>query len=472
MFFKILSAGLLLAALLGGARAVSTVKTDKPLVPPDLYFEFKEGPPANNGIINWRRAGEVMVRPTEKVRTAAKYCWAPGERQPDGETLADLQHWLNQNQEALRLFAESLQKPRMQWPMHDPNQIVPEYQALGNLILARLLEADHLAEAGHYREATRSLADSLRMTQCGVEGDASITEYLIAGLARERVQEAILRLAGRRQTPVTCLKQLLEDLPELDAETNAYAHILRVDFTIYNYATYDTRHVSENWSKIAVTNLAMFIFPEELRRPFKVLLDPSLVAQHPLPLDAVSNMKSDTRHFRIFRTNALGAWTNRSSLVEDEREETRGKLMEDIQPLMELVRDESLPLSRHAAQRAREAYLKIENPVGRILGLSALAENGTRIFRYRTGRAATRTVLALLIFERQKGRFPAGLADLVDAGILHRVPTDPFSGGPMLYSRKRQIVWSVGQNGTDEQGLGTAFHFVGDDAVWKISELN
>ncbi len=472
MFPKIFSALLLLGILLSVARAVPSVETGKPPVPPDLYFAFEEVPPGDNGIINWRRAGEVMVPANYNVRAAGQYFWTPGVRIPAEVSLPDLQHWLNQNQKALHLFDASLQKPRMQWPIHDPNKTAPELRPLGYLISARLLEADQLAEAGHFAEATCSLSNSLRLTEFGVEGDASLMEYFIASLARERVQDGILRLAGHRQVPVACLQQLLGDLPELDAETNTYAHVLRVDFTIYDYAAYDPKHISENWSKIAETNNAMQIFEQELHRPLRIVLDPSLVSQHPLPLDMVANLANDARNYRIFLANALGAWTNRSFIVEDERVASKTKFLEDIQPLMALVKDERLPLSRHAAQRARAAYLKIENPVGRILGLSDLYDNGSRIFRYRTGRAATRTVLALLIFERQKRRLPAALLDLVEAGILNKVPTDPFSGAPLLYSRPRQIVWSVGENGMDDQGSGTAWHFIGNDAVWKIPELN
>jgi len=472
MLAKIISITLLLGASLGAAWAVPSENAGNPPVPPDLFFKLKEVPPGENGIINWRRAGAIMVLPDEKVRKAYNYCWTPGERKPDDNSLAHLQNWLNENQEALRLFDESLQKPRMQWPVHETGKIAPEIMALAYLIKARLLKADQMAEIGHFSEATRSLSDSLILTQYGIDSDASLYEYAVAGLNREKVQEAMLRLAARNQVPLSCLQQLLVLLPELNGETNTYAHALRVDFSVYDYVAYDQRQIPEEWSKITETNLAMMTFPKEFRRPARVLLDPALVSQHPLPLDLAFNIESDIRHYRIFLRNSLGAWTNRSSVVEDEREAAQAKLLVDVQPLMELVKDEPLPLSRQAAQKARNAYLKITNPVGRILGINSVAEDGSRIFRFRTGRAAARTVLALLFFERQKGVLPASLADLVNAGILKKIPTDPFSGAPMLYSRPRQIVWSVGENGVDDHGSGTEFHFVGDDAVWKIPELN
>ena len=54
-----------------------------------------------------------------------------------------------------------------------------------------------------------------------------------------------------------------------------------------------------------------------------------------------------------------------------EHEEIQAQtLAQDIEPLMELVKDEPLPLSHKAAQKARTAYLKIENPVGRIFSCS------------------------------------------------------------------------------------------------------
>jgi hypothetical protein len=271
------------------------------------------------------------------------------------------------------------------------------------------------------------------------------------------------------------LERLLKDLPPLDSETNTYDRVLRVEFTRYGYRTTDVRRLAEAWSKISETNDALLFYPENLRRPFKVLLDPSLVAVHPKPLDEIVQLNKDIRYLRIFRTNSVSAWTNRSEVVQDECAETIERLEEEIKPLMELVKDEPLPLSKQAADRARPAYLRIKNPIGRMFAGSILdlVESESRVFRCRTEREAARAILGLLIFERREGILPEKLSDVVDAKILESVPFDPFGNAPISYSRDRRIVWSVGQDGVNDNGKSDdKLHWFTGDAVWHVPEIN
>jgi hypothetical protein len=142
--------------------------------------------------------------------------------------------------------------------------------------------------------------------------------------------------------------------------------------------------------------------------------------------------------------------------------------------LMKLLNDEPLPLSHKAAQNARTEYSKIENPVGRIFSCSLFGFIGSdiKVFQVRTEREITRAILGLLIFERKKGRLPASLSDLGAQKILNSIPLDAFSGKPILYSRERRVVWSVGENGVDDGGKISKSHWYADDAVWQIPEIN
>jgi hypothetical protein len=472
----IVSSALLIGAAINVVLAVPASKGDKPPIPADLYYMFEPIPDDENSIINWRRAAEIEIPLSDKARQTIKFCWTPGAREPSVDNLAELQNWLRQNKEALNLFDSSLQKPKAQWPDRDPQNEQPEFKAVSQLIRARLFLAEQLAEQSKFVEATKSLEGSLKLAQLGIDCDAAAQiHYLVSAAARQWVQEAILRLASTHEMPLPLLERLLKDLPSIDSETNTYAQILRVDFSMYDYSNYDLdlKRMADAWAQIPETNVAMTLFPKELRRPFKILIDPSLILKHPKPLDKIATIEKDARHYRIFRTNSFSAWTNHSDLVENERDAERDKFINDIHPLMDLVKNEPLPLSHQAAQRALSAYLKIENPVGRVFSLTSLAESDVRLFRYRTEREATRTILALLIFERQKGTLPANLSDMVDAKILDSIPNDPFAGAPISYSRERRIVWSVGEDGVNDDGNGDdEVRWAGDDAVWNIPELN
>lgn len=69
---------------------------------------------------------------------------------------------------------------------------------------------------------------------------------------------------------------------------------------------------------------------------------------------------------------------------------------------------------------------------------------------------AAKAGIACKIFQNRQGRFPEQLSQLVP-DILAEVPTDPFSGKPLIYRRTPSgfIVYSVGSNGKDDGGRET-----------------
>ena len=73
------------------------------------------------------------------------------------------------------------------------------------------------------------------------------------------------------------------------------------------------------------------------------------------------------------------------------------------------------------------------------------------IKRLETSVACVQTVLACERFRRKYGAHPATLDALVPE-FLKAVPRDTYGGGPLHYSRVREIVWSVGENLKDDDG--------------------
>jgi len=212
----------------------------------------------------------------------------------------------------------------------------------------------------------------------------------------------------------------------------------------------------------------------EVRRPFKVLVDPLLVAMHPNPVNEVTEINKTIAHYRIYLTNSISAWSNRNDEVEVEKAETIKRLLEEIKPLMEIVKNEPLPLSRQAAERARKEYLRIENPIGRVTDgrQEFVSSSDKQIFKYRTERESARAIIGLLLFERKKGVLPGKLSDLVDEGILDSIPVDYFANAPLCYSRERRVIWSVSEDGSDDGGKSDHFSWYTDDAVWQIPKIN
>ena len=457
----------------GRAVSAATISAqDKPAIPPDLLFEFTAVPDDENAIIDWRKAAAVRVSPPDELVKMMPFAWTPGQREPSPDDMDKLREWVRRNRAALDLMEASLAKPKAQWPERDPQKPDPELSGLATLIRARLVEADELAEHHEYARASQSLLGSLHLDQRGMEADDYLIHYLLAGNSRVLVLGGIIRFGTHAEAPLPLLEQLLKELPLLDSETNTYAKVLRTEFS--GASVTDVQKLANGLSSETGALAATLLFPDEYQRPFRVLLDPSLTAQHPRPLDLAAESERTARWYRIYQSNSMSAWSNRNDSVADERQKIAEKLLEEIKPLMKAVEGEPLPLSRQAARKALPLYLKIQDPVGRIFccEVESLSVSDERVFRYRTEREVARALLAILIFERQKNHLPATLSELVDEKILYSVPQDPFAGKPLSYSRERRIVWSVGRDGVDDNGDGDpAHHWAGDDAVWQIPEI-
>lgn len=107
------------------------------------------------------------------------------------------------------------------------------------------------------------------------------------------------------------------------------------------------------------------------------------------------------------------------------------------------------------------------NAVGRVL-IAAVYPATDRVVKQRChmecDRAGLRLAIACQRYERKNGRLPAKLDDLAPE-FIEAVPSDPFDGQPLRYSRERRIVWAVGENLKDDGGAKTDSHGGGETAV-------
>jgi hypothetical protein len=105
---------------------------------------------------------------------------------------------------------------------------------------------------------------------------------------------------------------------------------------------------------------------------------------------------------------------------------------------------------------------------------------GQITWRMKTGREALLTVLAVKRYEKEKGRYPASLDELVAADYLKKLPMDPFNDSPLVYRRTESgfLVYSFGINLMDDGGelglssRGTPRMWMdnGDWVFWPLPE--
>jgi hypothetical protein len=98
----------------------------------------------------------------------------------------------------------------------------------------------------------------------------------------------------------------------------------------------------------------------------------------------------------------------------------------------------------------------------------------------KTQREATLTILAVLRYQKEKGKYPDNLDELVQAGLLAKLPEDPYSPGPLtckktkdgflLYSWGANLKDDDGQVARDEKGRPKRFADEGDWVFWPVEK--
>ncbi len=101
-------------------------------------------------------------------------------------------------------------------------------------------------------------------------------------------------------------------------------------------------------------------------------------------------------------------------------------------------------------------------------------------YRGKASHEATVTIFALKLWRLEKNTYPATLGELVAAGYLKGLPTDPYSDKPLVYKRTDDdfVLYSVGSNftddggkpGTDRHGQPRNWRDNGDTVFWPIPE--
>jgi hypothetical protein len=125
-------------------------------------------------------------------------------------------------------------------------------------------------------------------------------------------------------------------------------------------------------------------------------------------------------------------------------------------------------LKRIAPEAANE--IQLYDPQMVMSGLQAAYEAQDTA---QTRRESLLLALALQLYFREHGDFPASLDELVKRGYLKLIPPDPFGNGePFRYRRESgpngaAIVWSVWLDGIDQGGID--LHFGAND--WGLRVL-
>ncbi len=465
---------ILFLATIGCFASLPSFSADAVVIPKDLFFERKPLRREVNAFTEWNEADKLFVRADSedetRIQEVIERAWSPTNAS-NAIVFPAVNQWIQSNAPALALIEKGLAKERAQFPKGDSEKLSPFLLSAKALSRIRLVQADQAAGKGDHVTATNLLLGNLKLTRMIAQADVPMINYLVARSIRTTTEKAIVRWAWRSKPSAELTQSVLKSVPSLDDEPDIYEHVLRVEFTEFICAEMKLKKIQKQWIDAAKTNGLVLMFqPEELQRALFIVHDPRLLALHPKPLDIEAGISYETHRFRQLLLNTRNAWRPGSSeALSAETERVRAQYVKDLQPLLNVTKGEEVPLTKKAAKKAANYYLKLTNPVGRYWQSGdVLNRTFVTVFQTRTEREATRALLALRIYKLKHGHRAESLEDLVKGGLLDRIPMDYFGNGPLRYSAAKEILWSVAEDGVDNGGVPGKPAWQKNDMVWEI----
>ena len=483
-FRRQISVGILAAASflgLGGtvaraAVATSTEPTQEELssmIPVEMRPDRRAVPDEDNAALPLKTAMRRAAVPSPDVKEALAVLSAWGKTlsvSPDTNTPL-VRSWQHENAEALRIFRSAAKQSQCLFPSPSTTNVAEGLNVLVPLARGLLIEARLLWRDGSRTEAITELRNAVVISGHLIRGARTLLHYLVASSVRRQALEAIHTAALSPDCSEADLRQLAAVLSQPPDDATRLRECIRSELSDYIVPTTRLEIIQANFAGIQTNTAALLFYPEELHRPLTLIFDPKLLASHPQPLDALKSMRGSVDHWTAVDRRLAMPWS--TNTLPDDIEATRERFVGDFAPIEEELDGEDLPLSDEAVTRAAPLFQKMENPVGRLL--ASLPDFNERTHQ-RTVEAETRfralaTVIALRRWALDHGgALPDSLQVLVDAGQLPALPLDAFSGQPLHYSSRRELVWSVGPNARDDDGKRDAgFEGIDDDPSWSVT---
>lgn len=356
---------------------------------------------------------------------------------PVGEARAGLDAWLSSKTEALALLSQGIGLGQLQLPVFGVEDY-EKFAPIGYVDAARvkvvLARVD--VERGQYEVAAGEFSDIFRMGQLIAAGDGPIIHYLVGVAVQSMGLNGMRWLAAHPDTPRAVLVQMLHELPVPDAPDPVLAQVYRVEF-------------------------AQFTLPS-IKMIEREALCPT--NNFPIPIAHVLDVTNTVSTFESFYSrlvkNALSSWSDRDTEIEADAK--RLVTILGIDDPIDFVSDLMLFSSVKQDRKATKKWKKLEklarkqpNIFGKTLVMMMMPTRESlhaRSVKGRTEVNLTRTLVALQCFQRDFGSWPESLSDPRFKLILPDDPIDFFTGKPVLYSKEKGLLWSVGPDGKDDGG--------------------
>jgi hypothetical protein len=367
-----------------------------------------------------RFVNEPAVMRSDKTRDAfSKNC----EQAIDGgwgRANEQVRDWLLANRPALDVWkrgtecADALAVPPAELTLAT---LLPVSQSLREFVRPALLEAARVSAEKSPAEAWTWYRALLRSSRHVGRHSATIGR-MIGGAVHALAVEPVLRWSARSELTAGDLRHVLADVLAIDEMTPPVSDNLKAEYLVCRQA------VEANGAGWSGLPLRLTGYPERMRRALNLIY---------------ANWLSQADRPRFRRTPAAG----RQWLLF----EPGPAAPPDPQVLSPAEIEDRCGLAAGSTEAIMVSLL-----------MPAMVAFFDAADRERTRQGALVLGVALELYHREHGRFPAALDELVKGGYLKSVPADPFGKGePFHYRREADplqgaILWSVWTDGIDQNG--------------------
>jgi type II secretory pathway pseudopilin PulG len=397
----------------------------------------------------YKRAFKLSVKQPEQLKKINRKTW-PTDLST--KQLKILQTWVQQNAQALKHLKKGTQKPH-HWPKYHGNSmagiVLPQFRQAKTLAVGLCSRAKLEAVKGDYKDA---FSDLLACYRFGTHftGTKTLIEQLVGIAIRALAVDAGFQILDNQKSAANVLEDLQEQLQMISSQQECI-----IDFTA---------------EKLSVYDIIQRVFSDDGKGGGRIPR-PSTGEKEDWP-EALKQLLPHLSEEQIERLHEL------------DRRETSDLANKLYQYFGEVA--QSTPWQLHSqgkdVQKAVEEMTK-ENPLlhtfmaaaGRLVELSCRSGIETQ---------ALISTIAILRYKAHKGQYPQNLEKLIEAGYLKKLPMDPYSGKPLVYTRTKVnfllyskdnfLLYSFGADFDDDGGVPSKWgegKKGGDQVFWPVQPI-
>ncbi len=398
--------GLLVGVLAGFAILASLMARDDSL-PSDGDFAVArtELPKARNGWMLLAKASDSIAWP-DRARIRYDNLGDNGWDDDLAERLLTL------NEEVFAQLGAALAYERLQVPvvmdLDDDVSYVAVWQDIGRLLVLR---ARFLFRSGLDKEAFAEISRLMEFGHRVQEADGTLLHHLVGRSLMQRGLEQLQRMVGQTKLRANSVIQLVGRLGNQHDSGAGLDAAARREYWLLGKMLGKLESGKKRWHDIGLGEVA-----------------PLTIFGHVFLKNRTLRLYHDT--LAVFRENIVRACAEMGDL-----------------PRYDTINGSStLELLRMLFSR---------NSVGRLVH-SISRSTLDRVLQgkcaYNTRLDGIRLRMAVLGYKHRYGELPESLSALAPE-FIESLPVDAYSGQPFYYSRKRQVLYSVSRNLTNDEGL-------------------